>query len=154
MKKTRIIFFVIILVSAILLMLLNHYMSYSMRIGDTQFYLVETAATSKDGRPLLGLYCKDMYGGYKGVNMSVFPRFVFWNDTYLISKNCDGNNTKITRYIVINRDSVNESDGDIAVLHIFKTEMEYRNYLNKIDLSEAEMKQIDNHITWWKLLFK
>jgi hypothetical protein len=30
-------------------------MSYDMRIGDTRFYLVETMATSEDGRSLLGL---------------------------------------------------------------------------------------------------
>ena len=31
-------------------------MSYSMRIGGTRFFLVETMATSKEGKPLLGLY--------------------------------------------------------------------------------------------------
>ena len=138
----------------LLLLLLNHYMSYSMRIGDTRFFLVETMATSKDGKPLLGLYCKDRYGGYKGVEMSGFPRIILWNDKYLISKNYDGNDTTITNYVIINQNSVNLSDGDIAELHIFKRETEYNNCLQQKGLSESKMYKMDNHITWLELLYR
>lgn len=128
-------------------------MSYSMKIGNTQFYLVETMASSNDGKPLLGLYTKAKYG-YKGVDMCGFPRFILWNDQYLISKNYNGNDTTIINYVIINRDSVNSYDGEITDIHIFLTEKEYKNYLKKKNISEAEMKQIDNHITWLELLFK
>lgn len=137
----------------LLILLLNHYMSYSIRIGDTRFYLIETMAMSKDGKPLLGLYCKDIYGGYKGVEMGGFPRIILWNDKYLISKNYDGKDTIITSYVIINQDSVNALDGDIAGLHIFKGETDYNKCLHRIGLSESKMKTINNNITWWEFLF-
>jgi hypothetical protein len=57
--------------------------------------------------------------------------------------------------VIINQDSVNASDGDVADLDVLNTEKEYCNYLNIIGLSEREMKQIDcRRISWWKLLFK
>lgn len=153
MKKKKYIIFIILSVFIILLTLLNHYMSYSMRIGDTRFFLVETMAISKNGKPLLGLYCKDMYGGYKGVEMSGFPRIILWNDKYLISKNYNGNDTIITSYVIINQNSVNASDGDITILHNFKEETDYNNCLHQMGLSESKMKTINNSITWWELLF-
>ena len=150
--KTKII--VVLSVLFLLLLLLNHYMSYSMRIGDTNFYLVETMAMSEEGDPLLGLYHKDINDGYKGVEMSGFPKIILWNEKYLISKNYDGNVPTITSYVIICQDSVNISDGDIAGILLFKTEIEYNNYMKQIGVSESKMNQIDNRITWWKLLLK
>ena len=156
MKKVKVKYLVALSVTVLVLflLLLNDYMSYSMRIGNTPCYLVETMAISKDGRPLLGLYCKTKHGGYKGVEMRGFPKNVLWNDKYLISKNYNGNDMDIISYVIINQDSVNISDGDIADLHIFEAEADYYNYLRQIELSESEMEQIDYRITWWKLLFK
>lgn len=151
--KKRVKFLIVTSILLILLILINHYMSYSMKIGNTQFYLVETMASSNDGKPLLGLYTEVKYG-YKGVDMCGFPRFILWNDQYLISKNYNGNDTTIINYVIINRDSVNSYDGEITDIHIFLTEKEYKYYLKKKNISEAEMKQIDNHITWLELLFK
>ena len=138
----------------ILLLLLNHYMSYSLRIGNTSFFLIETMATSKDGKPLMGLYCKVRNDGYKGVEMSGYPRIILWNEKYLISKNYDGNNTTIINYVIINQNSVNESDGDITDIHFFKGETDYNKYIQQIGLSESNMKRINNRIKWWELLFK
>ena len=154
MKKKKFKCFIILLILFIFLLLLNHYMSYDMRIGDTRFYLVETMSTSEDGRSLLGLYHKDMYGGYKGVEMNGFPRIILWNDEYLISKNYDGRNTTINSYVIICQDSINESDSDIAGIQIFKKEVDYNNYLHQLGLSESKMKIINNNITWWELFFK
>lgn len=155
MKKGKYKYFIILSIFIIALFVLNHYMSYSMRIGNTRFFLVETMANSNDGEPLLGLYCKVMDGGYKGVDMCGFPKIVLWNDKYIISKNCNGKDTTIISYVIINQDSVNASDGDVANLDVLNTEKEYCNYLNIIGLSEREMKQIDcRRISWWKLLFK
>ncbi len=155
MKKTKTKRYIIALIMLVFIIftLLNHYMSYSMRIGDTRFFLLETMAMSKDGKPLLGLYCEVMGGGYKGVEMRGFPRHILWNEDYLISKNYDGNDTTITNYVVINQDSVNLTDGNISGLRDFKAEADYINYVQQIGLSESKMKQIDNHITWWKMLF-
>ena len=154
MKKGKHKYFIILSIVIIALLVLNHYMSYSMRIGNTRFFLVETMANSKDGEPLLGLYFKVMDGGYKGVDMCGFRKIVLWNDKYIISKNQNGKDTTIISYVIINQDSVNASDGDVADLHVFNTETEYSNYINIIGLSEREMKQIDCHISWWELLFK
>ena len=157
MKKKLFKYFIILLILLILfifLLLLNHYMSYDMRIGNTRLYLVETMATSEDGESLLGLYCKNVNGGYKGVEMNGFPRIILWNDEYLISKNYDGRDTTINSYVIINQDSINESDGDIAGIQIFKKEVDYNNYLHRIGLSESKMKIINNNITWWELFFK
>ena len=156
MKKKKILYCIILtfFVVIIILVLLNNYMSYSMRIGGTRFFLVETMATSKEGKPLLGLYFEIRNnGGYKGVEMSGFPRIILWNEKYLISKNYDGKDTTITNYVIINQKSVNSSDGSIADIHIFKREKDYNNYLQNIGLSESDMKTINSRITWWELLF-
>ena len=135
MKKKKILYCIILtfFVVIIILVLLNNYMSYSM----------------------LGLYFEIRNnGGYKGVEMSGFPRIILWNEKYLISKNYDGKDTTITNYVIINQKSVNSSDGSIADIHIFKREKDYNNYLQNIGLSESDMKTINNRITWWELLFK
>ena len=157
MKKNNLFYYIISIafVVLIILVLLNNYMSYSMRIGETRFFLVETMATSKDGKPLLGLYFEVRNnGGYKGVEMSGFPTIILWNEKYLISKNYDGKDTTIANYVIINQNSVNSSDGSITDIHIYKREKDYNNYLQNIGLSESDMKTINNRITWWELLFK
>ena len=106
MKKIITKVLIILSVFIFLLLLFNHYMSYSMRIGNTRFYLIETMAMSKEGRPLLGLYYKDILGGYKGVGLNGFPKIILWNDKLLISKNYDGNDSPITSYAIIIKDSV------------------------------------------------
>lgn len=136
------------------ILLLNHYMSYSMKIGNTSFYLVETMATSGDGKTLLGLCHKDINGGYKGVEMIGFPKNILWDDKYLISKNYDGNTPTIINYVIIKLDDINVSDGTASELYVFNTKMDYNNFLHKKGLSECNMKQIDNSILWWELLFK
>lgn len=145
---------IILLGVIIFLIILNHYMSYSMKIANSNFYLVETMATSKEGKPLLGLYYKDKYGGYKGVDMSGFPKIILWNDKYLITKNYDGNDSSITSYVIINLDSVSASNGIISEPLILKTTTEYNDYMQQNRLSELKMKQIDNCILWWELLLK
>lgn len=136
------------------LLLLNHYLSYSMRIGNTNFYLVETMTTSDDGKTLLGLCHKDINGGYKGVEMSGFPQKILWNDKYLISKNYDGNTPTIINYVIIKIDSINVSDDFHPELYVLNSKTEYNYFLRQRGLSESNMKQIDNRISWWELLFK
>ncbi len=153
MKKVKKIA-IVLSVFFIFSLLLNHYMSYSMKIGHTSFYLVETMATSDDGKPLLALCYKDMTGGYKSVEMSGFPKQIFWDEEYLISKNYDGNAPTIISYVIIKIDSINVSDGDISELYVLDTKTEYNRFMQKRGLSEAQMKQIDNRTLWWELLFK
>lgn len=145
---------IILLVLFLFLLLLNHYMSYSMKIGNTSFYLVETMATSDDGKTLLALCHKDINGGYKGIEMSGFPKNILWNDKYLISKNYDGNTPIIINYVIIKLNNINVSDGVISELYVLNTKTEYNNFLQQRGLSESNLKQIDNHILWWELLFK
>lgn len=46
-------------------------------------------ADSKDGKPLVGLFYKPIAtSGYSGENTPGFPKTIYWNDKYVISKNC------------------------------------------------------------------
>lgn len=145
---------VAILATLSVLLVFNHYMSYSMRIGDTNFYLVETMATSDDGKTLQGLYYKDVNGSYKGVAMNGFPKNVLWNDKYIISKNYDGNTSAITNYVVIRLCNTSGSSDVISEQYVFVTKTEYNCFLKKSGISEFNMKQIDNRVLWWELIFK
>lgn len=70
--------FIIIFLSTILVLLFlgfYDYSSYSRKIGDTRFYLVETMAISKDGKPLVGLYYKPTSeSGFIGEKTPGFPK--------------------------------------------------------------------------------
>ena len=68
--KMKTLYKYIILIFIGSLLFLNHYyFSYSRRIGNTRFYLVETMVDSKDGKPLAGLYYKPIaVPGYCGEN--------------------------------------------------------------------------------------
>lgn len=153
MKKRKSTFLVLSLIGIVLLIWINEYSSYSRRIGDTRFYLVETMAISKDGSPLAGLYFKPTAtSGYSGEITPGFPKFILWNDKYLISKNFDGSNPNIIKYIIINMDSIKPSNGEIGDIHIFTQKEDYFNYLRQINLSESNMDKTDNHLSWWKLI--
>lgn len=136
------------------LLILNQCSSYSRRIGDTRFYLVETMADSKEGRPLAGLYYKPIaVSGYNGENTPGFPKTILWNDHYIISRNFDGNSPEVMEYVIINMDSIESDTGEMKEIHRFRDEKSYQGYLKQIDLSEADMNQTDNHISWWESLF-
>lgn len=135
------------------LLLLNDYFSYSRKIGNTHFYLVETMTNSKTGKPLAGLYYMTAnHSGYYGGNTPGFPKYILWNDKYLISKNFDGNNSKIVEYIIINLDSIKTETGEMTDIHRFQDKTAYHKYLNQIKLSETEMNHTDNHIAWWEAI--
>ena len=145
----------IISVIGLLLLFLNHYYwSYSRRIGDTCFYLVETMANSKEGKPLAGLYYMPTDNSmYCGECTLGFPEIILWNDKYVISKNYDGDSPEIIEYVIVNLDSINPNSGAMRDIHRFKDKKAYYNYLKQINLSEAEMNQTDNHISWLETLF-
>ena len=133
---------------------LNYYFSYSKRIGNTRFYLVETIVDSKDGKPLAGLYYKPIAtSGYCGESTPGFPKIIYWNDRFIISKNFDGHNPEIVEYVIINLDSIEPNYGEMNDIHRFRNEKEYYAYLKQIKISEADMNQTDNHIAWWETLF-
>lgn len=154
MKKKYV--YLIILAIGLFLLLVNHYCwSYSRRIGDTRFYLVETMANSKEGKPLACLYYMPTDNSmYIGEYTSGFPKIILWNDRYIISKNFDGNEFEIIEYVIINLDSINPDSGVMKDIHRFQDKKAYYNYLKQIKLSEADMNQTDNHISWWEMLFE
>ncbi len=144
----------IILVCIASLLILNDYFCYSRRIGNTRFYLVETMANSKDGKPLAGLFYKPTaVSSYNGENTPGFPKTILWNEHYIISKNFDGNNDEIVEYIIINMDSIKPEFGEMKKVNRFHDENTYYNYLRQINLSEADMSHTDNHIVWWQSLY-
>ena len=145
---------ILIFIGTLLLFLNHYYFSYSRRIGNTRFYLVETMVDSKDGKPLAGLYYKPIAtSGFCGENTPGFPKIIYWNDKFVISKNFDGNNHEIVEYVIINLDSIEPNYGEMNDIHRFRNEEEYYTYLKQIKLSEADMNQTDNHIAWWEILF-
>ena len=76
--------------------------------------------------------------GYCGENTPGFPKIIYWNDRYVISKNFDGNNSEIVEYVIINLDSINPNFGEMNDIHRFRDEKEYYAYMKQIKLSEAE----------------
>mgnify|MGYP003437341641 FL=1 len=145
---------ILIFIGFLLLFLNHYYFSYSRRIGNTRFYLVETMVDSKTGKPLAGLYYKPIAtSGFCGENTPGFPKIIYWNDKFVISKNFDGNNPEIVEYVIINLDSIEPNYGEMKDIHRFRNEEEYYTYLKQIKLSEADMNQTDNHIAWWEILF-
>ena len=145
---------ILIFIGTLLLFLNHYYFSYSRRIGNTRFFLVETMVDSKTGKPLAGLYYKPIAtSGFCGENTPGFPKIIYWNDKFVISKNFDGNNHEIVEYVIINLDSIEPNYGEMNDIHRFRNEEEYYTYLKQIKLSEADMNQTDNHIAWWEILF-
>lgn len=145
---------ILIFIGFLLLFLNHYYFSYSRRIGNTRFFLVETMVDSKTGKPLAGLYYKPIAtSGFCGENTPGFPKIIYWNDKFVISKNFDGNNHEIVEYVIINLDSIEPNYGEMNDIHRFRNEEEYYTYLKQIKLSEADMNQTDNHIAWWEILF-
>ena len=145
---------ILIFIGTLLLFLNHYYFSYSRRICNTRFYLVETMVDSKTGKPLAGLYYKPIAtSGFCGENTPGFPKIIYWNDKFVISKNFDGNNPEIVEYVIINLDSIEPNYGEMNDIHRFRNEEEYYTYLKQIKLSEADMNQTDNHIAWWEILF-
>ena len=145
---------ILIFIGTLLLFLNHYYFSYSRRIGNTRFYLVETMVDSKTGKPLAGLYYKPIAtSGFCGENTPGVPKIIYWNDKFVISKNFDGNNHEIVEYVIINLDSIEPNYGEMNDIHRFRNEEEYYTYLKQIKLSEADMNQTDNHIAWWEILF-
>ena len=145
---------ILLFIGTLLLFLNHYYFSYSRRIGNTRFYLVETMVDSKAGKPLAGLYYKPIAtSGFCGENTPGFPKIIYWNDKFVISKNFDGNNPEIVEYVIINLDSIEPNYGEMNDIHRFRNEEEYYTYLKQIKLSEADMNQTDNHIAWWEILF-
>lgn len=107
-------------------------------------------AISNDGKPLAGLfYMPTDFSAYCGENTPGYPKFILWNDKYLVSKNFDGNKPEIVEYVIINLDSIKPDYGEMTDIHRFKNKKDYYKYLKQIKLSEADMNQTDNHIAWW-----
>ncbi|MBQ9093752.1 MAG: hypothetical protein IJY03_07150 [Prevotella sp.] len=133
------------------LLWLNDVMSYSRRIGNTHFYLVESTAIPKEGNDRLVELCYKSdreSGGFSGVSMPGYPKTILWNDKYLISKNYDGYNEDIISYVVINQNSVNVKTEEIEEIYYFTSEDDYKRFLRQISLSEQGMNQTGNRILW------
>ena len=143
------IFFLMVPIFVFLLLWLNNILSYSRRVGDTHFYLVETFAISKEGKPLARLFYKQTDGlGYDGEFTYEFPKVILWNDKYLIAKNYDGNNPVITSYTVISLNCVNTINNVNSCIRKFTKKNDYENFLKENDIKEFTMNQMDNHILW------
>lgn len=147
MKKLRIKYLLLSIVAFLLFFWIHEKLSYSRRIGDTRFYLVESMAISKEGKPLIGLYYQpETISAYCGEYTPGFPRVILWNDKYLISKNYDGNTPDNIKYIVINMDSINVDNGEMTDIHVFTEENDYCNYIKQLNLTESDLNETSPEI--------
>lgn len=149
MKKKYIYLIIIVPIFVFLLLWLNDMLSYSRRIGDTRFYLVETFATSKKGKPLARLFYKQTDGlGYDGELTYEFPKVILWNDKYLIAKNYNGDSPAITSYTVINLKCTNTINNMSSCIRKFTKKNDYENFLKENNIKESAMNKTGNHILW------
>ena len=149
MKKKYIYLIIIVPIFVFLLLWLNDMFSYSRRIGNTRFYLMETFATSKKGMPLARLFYKQTDGlGYDGELTYEFPKVILWNDKYLIAKNYDGNSPTITSYTVINLKCTNTINNMSSCIRKFTKKNDYENFLKENNIKESAMNKTGNHILW------
>lgn len=148
MKTLRFKYLLLSIIAFLLLFWIHDKLSYSRRIGDTHFYLVETMAISKEGKILVGLYYQPKaISGYCGEFTPGFPQTILWNKKYLISKNYDGNTPDIIEYIVINMDSINADNGEMTDIHVLTEEKDYYNYLKQLNLKESDLNETPAEIT-------
>lgn len=118
------------------------------RIGNTNFYLMETYAISKEGLPLANLYYKyDDSETYEGVCMYGYPLYIMWNSDYVITKNYDGNHSKIISYNII-RVYQSKSTNKPFKVYEFLTKSAYYIGLHNLGIDEQILKCTDNNIPW------
>ena len=121
------------------------------RIGDTNFYLVETMAESSEGKPLPGLYYSrnPQKEGFSGTNLGAIPFQLLWNNTYIVVKCTDRDSKRLIKYCIIKfcNTSIHGRAGNY-VLHEYTTKKEYERAMGYYGLNESEMNQTDNRIPW------
>ena len=119
------------------------------RIGNTNFYLIESYAISKDGHPLACLYYK-YDNAYEGVRMSGFPLYIMWNEDYIITKNYDGKKNKIISYNIIESLQTDKSYMPVKVYE-FSTKSAYHIALRNLGIDEKKINCTDNHLPWFSI---
>ena len=120
----------------------------SKRIGETDFYIMESFASTKQGKPLNSLYYKhDSLSVYEGILMAGYPVHIMWNDKYIVCKNSNGDNTSIINYVVLvpNPSRLPEIPYDV---NEFNSEKDYLCFLDQLGISESGMNYSDSHIPW------
>ena len=121
------------------------------RIGDTNFFLVETMAESLEGRPLPDLYYSRNAGkdGFSGVNQRGIPYQIFWNGHFLVVKCSDRDSKRTINYCIIEfSDSPISNRTGNYDLHEYAGKREYEKAMLFFGLKESEMNQTDSRIPW------
>ncbi len=121
------------------------------RIGDTNFYLVETMAMSSNGKPLPGLYYSQNTSeeGFCGINLGAVPSQILWNCRYIVVKCIDRDNKKLISYCIIKILKTSSFDpADNYELHEYTKKDEYEKAMRNFGLKESEMNHTDNIIPW------
>lgn len=102
-KRSKIIVVIIALLIFFVIMLGFTDVKQYKRIGDTNFYLVETMAYSSNGKPIPGLFYSGnpRKAGFAGVSCMGVPLQIFWNDRYLVLKCTDRDSKRLINYCII-----------------------------------------------------
>ena len=121
------------------------------RIGDTNFYLVETMANSSDGRPLPGLYYSrnPSEKGFSGISLDGVPYQIFWNNSYIVVVCTDREGKIIAKYCIIKILITSSADcADDYEVYEYATKNEYEKAMCYYGLKPSEMNHTDNRIPW------
>lgn len=130
MKKNilKLFLFVIVLITILFFSVACVEIVQYKRIGDTNFYLVETMAISSEGKPLPGLYYsrRPQEKGFSGVSLGAIPFQLFWNNRYIVVKCTDRDSKRLIKYCIIKILNTAFTDPeDNYELHEYTTEEEY-----------------------------
>lgn len=155
MKKYTLSFAVLIMVLFTIILFLGALgcgdITQYKRIGNTNYYLVETMAISSEGTPLPNLYYSQNPGkdGFSGINQKGIPYLIFWNERFVVVKCSDINSKRITNYCIIeNFKTTNKNPDKNYNLHEYATMEEYKEAMKLFGLNEIEMYQTNNSIPW------
>ena len=152
MKTLKLVFIIVlgfIFVFIIMLLMISVDIRLYKRIGDTNFYLVESVgSTVEDGKTPSHLYYRydwDEESLGEGLGLCGFPKQLFWNDKHLCLTNITYSNGQIndTIYYIIEIEKRNELN-----IYKYETEAEFKSAEKELGLDESKMNHTDDNLPW------
>lgn len=121
-KSFKIIFYSIIICSLIMVFLIGtnagDRMQYK-RIGKTDFYLVESFASSPEGKPLPRIH-RLVDNCYVGLSVNGFPKDIFLDKDYILLKCTDASGKGYTNFCIIKQNVQNDLNPTLTLRFFFE----------------------------------
>ena len=115
------------------------------RIGDTEYYLVESFGNESYADLRYRKDADDFFS--ESIKYRGFAKDVYWNSEYIIIKCTEKNSREITNYCIIKQYSKNNSHVPWEV-HEYATEMEFEDAKQLFNLDEEKMNHTNADIPW------